>query len=68
MSILCVIVKEAHINGLENNFNTYVVVKIGAVKSTSKVVQGVQPAWQEEFFFEINEQDEGLTIELWNRG
>ncbi|CAF1087622.1 unnamed protein product [Brachionus calyciflorus] len=66
--LICQKFKEAHINGLDNNFNTYIVVKIGSVKSTTIAVQGVQPAWHEEFFFEINELDEGVTIELWNRG
>lgn len=68
MSLLCVLVKEAHINGPDSNFNTYVVIKIGSVKSTTQAVQGDHPDWNEEFFFEVNELDMGLTIELWNRG
>jgi hypothetical protein len=70
MSLLSVVVKQALINdyGTDGNFNTYVVLKIGSVKSSTLPLLGVQPGWQEEFCFELDEFDTGLTIELWNRG
>lgn len=34
---------------LKGGYNTYVVLKIGPVKSTTIAMPGVQPQWQEEF-------------------
>jgi hypothetical protein len=69
MSLLCVVVKQALIKGtIHDTFNTYTVLKIGSVKSSTRPLIGVQPHWHEEFCFELTECDAGLTIELWNRG
>ena len=32
------------------NLNTYVVLKIGSVKSTTLAMPGITPSWREEFY------------------
>ncbi|EYB94147.1 hypothetical protein Y032_0175g516 [Ancylostoma ceylanicum] len=51
-----------------NEFNTYVTVKLQNVKSTTAVVRGNIPCWEQEFIFETNRLDEGMIIELWSKG
>ncbi|CAB1324258.1 unnamed protein product, partial [Coregonus sp. 'balchen'] len=49
-------------------FNTYVTLKVQNVKSTTIAVRGAQPCWEQDFMFEINRLDLGLTVEVWNKG
>ncbi|KTF82124.1 hypothetical protein cypCar_00045266 [Cyprinus carpio] len=49
-------------------FNTYVTLKVQNVKSTTVTVRGSQPSWEQDFMFEINRLDLGLTVEVWNKG
>uniref|UniRef100_A0A8D3CAN3 Unc-13 homolog A (C. elegans) n=1 Tax=Scophthalmus maximus TaxID=52904 RepID=A0A8D3CAN3_SCOMX len=49
-------------------FNTYVTLKVQNVKSTTIAVRGSQPCWEQDFMFEINRLDLGLTVEVWNKG
>uniref|UniRef100_A0AAR2K2M3 Unc-13 homolog A n=1 Tax=Pygocentrus nattereri TaxID=42514 RepID=A0AAR2K2M3_PYGNA len=49
-------------------FNTYVSLKVQNVKSTTIAVRGNQPSWEQDFMFEINRLDLGLTVEVWNKG
>uniref|UniRef100_A0A3Q3IYY6 Unc-13 homolog A (C. elegans) n=1 Tax=Monopterus albus TaxID=43700 RepID=A0A3Q3IYY6_MONAL len=58
MSLLCV----------GEKFNTYVTLKVQNVKSTTIAVRGSQPCWEQDFMFEINRLDLGLTVEVWNKG
>ncbi|XP_077834450.1 protein unc-13 homolog A isoform X11 [Macaca mulatta] len=58
MSLLCV----------GEKFNTYVTLKVQNVKSTTIAVRGSQPSWEQDFMFEINRLDLGLTVEVWNKG
>ncbi|KAK5986135.1 C2 domain-containing protein [Trichostrongylus colubriformis] len=51
-----------------DEFNTYVTVKLQNVKSTTAVVRGNIPCWEQEFIFETNRLDEGMIIELWSKG
>jgi hypothetical protein len=46
------LVKEAHIIGpdINTNLNTYVVLKIGSVKSATSVIKGIRPNWKEDFY------------------
>uniref|UniRef100_A0A2R8M2Z0 Unc-13 homolog A n=1 Tax=Callithrix jacchus TaxID=9483 RepID=A0A2R8M2Z0_CALJA len=37
-------------------------------KSTTIAVRGSQPSWEQDFMFEINRLDLGLTVEVWNKG
>ncbi|KAL6729971.1 hypothetical protein Aduo_000977 [Ancylostoma duodenale] len=53
---------------LSDEFNTYVTVKLQNVKSTTAVVRGNIPCWEQEFIFETNRLDEGMIIELWSKG
>ncbi|KAL4608074.1 hypothetical protein GN956_G25148 [Arapaima gigas] len=68
MSLLCVGVKKAKLDGPQDKFNTYVTLKVQNVKSTTVAVRGCQPSWEQDFMFEINRLDLGLTVELWEKG
>uniref|UniRef100_A0A3Q3K9G4 Unc-13 homolog A n=1 Tax=Monopterus albus TaxID=43700 RepID=A0A3Q3K9G4_MONAL len=65
MSLLCVGGKRK-LRG--KKFNTYVTLKVQNVKSTTIAVRGNLPSWEQDFMFEINRLDLGLTIEVWNKG
>ncbi|KAM8795056.1 protein unc-13 homolog A [Eudromia elegans] len=68
MSLLCVGVKKAKFDGPQEKFNTYVTLKVQNVKSTTIAVRGNLPSWEQDFMFEINRLDLGLTVEVWNKG
>uniref|UniRef100_A0A8C3A5R0 Unc-13 homolog B n=1 Tax=Cyclopterus lumpus TaxID=8103 RepID=A0A8C3A5R0_CYCLU len=68
MSLLCVRVKKAKLQGPPDKFNAYVTLKVQNVKSTTITVRGDQPCWEQDFMFEINRLDLGLIIEVWNKG
>ncbi|MEQ2303217.1 Protein unc-13 A [Ameca splendens] len=68
MSLLCVGVKKAKLDGPQEKFNTYVTLKVQNVKSTTIAVRGNLPCWEQDFMFEINRLDLGLTVEMWNKG
>eukprot|EP00063_Salmo_salar_P009208 XP_013984043.1 PREDICTED: protein unc-13 homolog B-like isoform X3 [Salmo salar] len=68
MSLLCVRVKKAKLQGSPGKFNSYVTLKVQNVKSTSITVRGDQPCWEQDFMFEINCLDLGLIVEVWNKG
>ncbi|XP_037106369.1 protein unc-13 homolog A isoform X3 [Syngnathus acus] len=68
MSLLCVGVKKAKLDGPQEKFNTYVTLKVQNVKSTTIAVRGSQPCWEQDFMFEINRLDLGLAVEVWNKG
>ncbi|KGL79462.1 Protein unc-13 A, partial [Tinamus guttatus] len=61
-------VKKAKFDGPQEKFNTYVTLKVQNVKSTTIAVRGNQPSWEQDFMFEINRLDLGLTVEVWNKG
>uniref|UniRef100_A0A8C6TVX2 Unc-13 homolog A n=1 Tax=Neogobius melanostomus TaxID=47308 RepID=A0A8C6TVX2_9GOBI len=66
---LCVFtVKKAKLDGPQEKFNTYVTLKVQNVKSTTIAVRGNLPSWEQDFMFEINRLDLGLTVEVWNKG
>ncbi|KAI5626489.1 protein unc-13-like A isoform X2, partial [Silurus asotus] len=65
---LFVTVKKAKLDGPQEKFNTYVTLKVQNVKSTTIAVRGSQPCWEQDFMFEINRLDLGLTVEVWNKG
>ncbi|XP_074851991.1 protein unc-13 homolog B isoform X3 [Carettochelys insculpta] len=68
MSLLCVRVKKAKLQGPPDKFNTYVTLKVQNVKSTTVAVRGDQPCWEQDFMFEISRLDLGLVVEVWNKG
>nr|XP_040053646.1 uncharacterized protein LOC120831873 isoform X1 [Gasterosteus aculeatus aculeatus] len=68
MSLLCVRVKKAKLQGPPDKYNTYVTLKVQNVKSTTITVRGDQPCWEQDFMFEINRLDLGLIVEVWNKG
>ncbi|KAG9350596.1 hypothetical protein JZ751_024485 [Albula glossodonta] len=49
MSLLCVGVKKAKLDGPQEKFNTYVTLKVQNVKSTTIAVRGSQPCWEQDF-------------------
>ncbi|CAF3417266.1 unnamed protein product [Rotaria sp. Silwood1] len=48
--LFCVLVKSANIQSSDNECYSYVVLKIDNVKSTTTVVKGSQPSWEQEFY------------------
>uniref|UniRef100_H2MK45 Unc-13 homolog A n=1 Tax=Oryzias latipes TaxID=8090 RepID=H2MK45_ORYLA len=69
MSLLCVGGKDTKEKKTPKpSFNTYVTLKVQNVKSTTIAVRGNLPSWEQDFMFEINRLDLGLTVELWNKG
>ncbi|KAM9174386.1 protein unc-13 homolog A [Mergus octosetaceus] len=60
--------QKAKFDGPQEKFNTYVTLKVQNVKSTTIAVRGNLPAWEQDFMFEINRLDLGLTVEVWNKG
>ncbi|XP_056325953.1 protein unc-13 homolog A [Danio aesculapii] len=60
--------KKAKYDGPQEKFNTYVTLKVQNVKSTTIAVRGSDPSWEQDFMFEINRLDLGLTVEVWNKG
>ncbi|KAM9111912.1 protein unc-13 homolog A [Pangshura tecta] len=60
--------KKAKFDGAQEKFNTYVTLKVQNVKSTTIAVRGNLPCWEQDFMFEINRLDLGLTVEVWNKG
>ncbi|KAI5092744.1 protein unc-13-like A-like isoform X1, partial [Silurus meridionalis] len=66
--LLCSAVKKAKLDGPQEKFNTYVSLKVQNVKSTTIAVRGNQPSWEQDFMFEINRLDLGLTVEVWTKG
>ncbi|XP_054160365.1 protein unc-13 homolog B-like [Oppia nitens] len=68
MSLLCVTVRRAQLEGNDAQFSTYVTLKLQNVKSTTVTVKGCNPCWEQDFMFETNRIDTGLVIELWNKG
>uniref|UniRef100_A0A8C8BVB3 Unc-13 homolog A (C. elegans) n=1 Tax=Oncorhynchus tshawytscha TaxID=74940 RepID=A0A8C8BVB3_ONCTS len=67
LSLLTMVLK-AKLDGAQEKFNTYVTLKVQNVKSTTITVRGAQPCWEQDFMFEINRLDLGLTVEVWNKG
>ncbi|KFP04407.1 Protein unc-13 B, partial [Calypte anna] len=65
---LSLTVKKAKFDGPQEKFNTYVTLKVQNVKSTTIAVRGNLPSWEQDFMFEINRLDLGLTVEVWNKG
>uniref|UniRef100_A0A8B9DYL2 Unc-13 homolog C n=1 Tax=Anser cygnoides TaxID=8845 RepID=A0A8B9DYL2_ANSCY len=49
-------------------FNTYVVLKVHNLKSTTIDRRGSKPSWEQDFMFEISADEKGFTIELWKKG
>uniref|UniRef100_A0A8C6T6Q6 C2 domain-containing protein n=1 Tax=Neogobius melanostomus TaxID=47308 RepID=A0A8C6T6Q6_9GOBI len=68
MALLCVRVKKARLHGPPDKFNAYVTLKVQNVKSSTVTVRGEQPAWEQDFMFEVGQRDCGLVLELWNKG
>uniref|UniRef100_A0A8C5LUH3 Unc-13 homolog A n=1 Tax=Leptobrachium leishanense TaxID=445787 RepID=A0A8C5LUH3_9ANUR len=67
-SLLFCLVKKAQFDGAQEKFNAYVTLKVQNVKSTTIAVRGNLPCWEQDFMFEINRLDLGLTVEVWNKG
>uniref|UniRef100_A0A0N5ASW7 C2 domain-containing protein n=1 Tax=Syphacia muris TaxID=451379 RepID=A0A0N5ASW7_9BILA len=52
----------------ENDFVSYVIVKLHSVASGTPLVKGNQPYYDQEFVFETNNLKGGILIELWAKG
>lgn len=69
MSLLCIKVKRADLPVKKaDDMTTYVVLKVQNVKSSTICVKGSHPVWEQDYLFETNRLDLGLSIELWKKG
>ncbi|CAF4969747.1 unnamed protein product, partial [Rotaria sp. Silwood1] len=66
--LFCVLVKSANIQSSDNECYSYVVLKIDNVKSTTTVVKGSQPSWEQEFYFDIADRSADQYDEQLNTG
>uniref|UniRef100_A0A673Z819 Unc-13 homolog A n=1 Tax=Salmo trutta TaxID=8032 RepID=A0A673Z819_SALTR len=66
--ILCIRAQPLSLHSGSFPFNTYLTLKVQNVKSTTIAVRGSLPSWEQDFMFEINRLDLGLTVEVWNKG
>ncbi|KAI5725443.1 hypothetical protein M8J77_015459 [Diaphorina citri] len=51
-----------------SQYNSYVTLKLQNVKSTTVTVKGPSPCWEQDFLFETNDVNQGLLIEVWDKG
>ncbi|XP_026504239.1 protein unc-13 homolog A-like [Terrapene carolina triunguis] len=51
-----------------DTFNTYVVLKVQNLKSTTINRKGSEPCWEQDFMFEISDVEKGIVVELWKKG
>ncbi|KAK6475176.1 protein unc-13-like protein B-like isoform X1 [Huso huso] len=68
MALLCVKVKRAMLHGPADKFNSYVILKVQNLKSTTITKRGSEPCWEQDFMFEISDLERGLTVEVWDKG
>ncbi|KAM4675942.1 protein unc-13 homolog B-like [Discoglossus pictus] len=68
MVLLCVKVKRGHLSGLPGNINTYVIIKVQNLKSTTVSRAGNEPCWEQDYIFDINEIETDLLVEVWKSG
>ncbi|XP_047916149.1 protein unc-13 homolog A-like isoform X3 [Anser cygnoides] len=61
-------VKKGRLDKAADAFNTYVVLKVHNLKSTTIDRRGSKPSWEQDFMFEISADEKGFTIELWKKG
>ncbi|KAL1454242.1 hypothetical protein WDU94_010516 [Cyamophila willieti] len=54
--------------GSGSQYNSYVTLKLQNVKSTTVTVKGPSPCWEQDFLFETNDVNQGLLIEVWDKG
>ncbi|MGH0131549.1 UNVERIFIED_CONTAM: hypothetical protein FKN15_025522 [Acipenser sinensis] len=56
------------LHGPADKFNSYVILKVQNLKSTTITKRGSQPCWEQDFMFEISDLERGLTVEVWDKG
>ncbi|XP_071611251.1 protein unc-13 homolog A-like [Heliangelus exortis] len=61
-------VKKGRLNKAADAFETYVVLKVQNLKSTTIDRRGREPCWEQDFMFEICADGKGFIIELWKKG
>ncbi|KAK6458501.1 protein unc-13-like protein B-like isoform X1, partial [Huso huso] len=67
MALLCVKVKRAMLHGPADKFNSYVILKVQNLKSTTITKRGSEPCWEQDYMFEISDLERGLTVEVWDK-
>ena len=69
MALLCVKVIRGVLDLPDDSDTTlYIAVKVENLKAFSSHIIGNNPRWDQEFFFEIARIDQGIEIELWEKG
>uniref|UniRef100_A0A0X3Q6A9 C2 domain-containing protein n=1 Tax=Schistocephalus solidus TaxID=70667 RepID=A0A0X3Q6A9_SCHSO len=64
MPILCIRVEEARLQGYDGATSTFVSLDVCNTKSSTKLAQGCNPVWNEEFIFELRHWDDSVLVEL----
>ncbi|XP_077119887.1 protein unc-13 homolog A-like [Ranitomeya variabilis] len=68
MVLLCVKVKRGHFIGISANCNTYVVIKIQSLQSSTVSRPGNEPCWEQDYSFDLNDTQSGLLVQVWKCG
>ncbi|XP_069838709.1 protein unc-13 homolog B-like isoform X2 [Dendropsophus ebraccatus] len=68
MVLLCVKVKRGHFNGISDSCNTYVVLKVQNLQSSTVCRSGSEPCWEQDYSFDLNDTDSGLLVQAWKSG
>ncbi|XP_063782186.1 protein unc-13 homolog A-like isoform X3 [Pseudophryne corroboree] len=65
MVLLCVRVKKGHFNGISGNCNTYVIMKVQNLQSSTVPRPGSDPCWEQDYSFDLNDTESGLLVQVW---
>ncbi|CRL08167.1 CLUMA_CG020859, isoform A, partial [Clunio marinus] len=68
MSLLSVAVKRAKFIGDQAaHLNTYVILKLQNVKTSTAPIKGAEPEWNQDFLFETSSVNTALLVEVWSK-
>ncbi|XP_069077354.1 protein unc-13 homolog B-like [Pleurodeles waltl] len=67
MGLLCVRVKQGKFEGIMDPFETYAILKVHNLKSCTVTRSGSEPSWEQDFTFDISEDEENFVVELWKK-
>ncbi|KAM4037117.1 protein unc-13 homolog B-like isoform 2-T2 [Anomaloglossus baeobatrachus] len=68
MVLLCVKVKRGNFIGIADSCNTYVVIKIQSLQSSTISRPGSEPCWEQDYSFDLNDALSGLLVQVWKCG
>ncbi|XP_029430715.1 protein unc-13 homolog A-like [Rhinatrema bivittatum] len=68
MNCATCMVKEGKLHKATDTYNTYIVLKVHNLKSTTVTRGGSKPRWEQDYIFEIQDTESCLSVELWRKG